>query len=295
MRLSALVAGLSLKLNDFLSLISSLARMGISLDWPGFRLSLSSLFNTVRAMTDILQLLTPQLLPLETYLAPRDYLPHDNPMIFIDELLAVTDEAIVTRTYVAPEHNLMLFKNDQGEVPSHFALEIMAQSIGAWSGYHRVMRGANPLKVGMLLSVRNFTTQEAPLVRNCVLTTVMRMLFNDGKCGTFEGTVYRRAMPDFPYSYSPLTAPQPTQVQSQAQASASAANESAQAANQVASTTPGTPGAPALQTTLPPQAESNAQVEAQPNPLLLQALGEPWAQGRLTTIEVEDQELSSLL
>lgn len=145
---------------------------------------------------DILQRLTPQLLPSEQFLSPRDYLPHDNPMIFIDELLAVQDDAIVTRTYVAPQHNLSLFlERTSGELSSHFSIEIMAQSIGAWSGYHRLKRGDGPLKVGMLLSVRNLRITPSQIKTGTVMTTVMRLLMIDGKCGTFEGTIYRRSTP----------------------------------------------------------------------------------------------------
>lgn len=225
----------------------------------------------VRCMTDILQLLTPQLMPLEPFLAPRDYLPHDNPMIFIDEILAVQSDAIVTRTYIAPQHNLMLFQDPKGVVPSHFGLEVMAQSIGAWSGYQRIKRHEPPLKVGMLLSVRNFNCTQDQLKAGCVLTTVMRMLLNDGKCGTFEGMIYLKSNP----TLKTVTSKAPSQIEPSAPANPT---------EPMAAAAP----APHASFTLP---ESHIQLSLP----MQQALGGPFSSGRLTTIEVEDHELAALL
>lgn len=241
-------------------------------------------------MPNILLKLSPELLPCEQFLSPREYLPHDNPMIFIDELLAVQEDSIVTRTYVAPNHNLSLFQDQQGIVKPYFALEVMAQSIGAWSGYQRLKHGADPLKVGMLLSVRNFQTQPTSLTQGCVMTTVMRMLFNDNKCGSFEGKIYLKTPQDF--AQTAADTPLNTTIHEQSTGNTNCSVSSYASAITVTTVNPTVlTTSTALTTSAATLSTNNEEL-----PLaLLDALGKEWGTGRLTTIEVEDHEISQLL
>ena len=70
---------------------------------------------------------------MNNYLTPREYLPHEPPMVLIDEVIYVDDNKAVTRCYVNRNGVLSPFLNENGDLPAFFALEIFAQSVGVWN------------------------------------------------------------------------------------------------------------------------------------------------------------------
>ena len=92
---------------------------------------------------------------MNNYLTPREYLPHEPPMVLIDEVIYVDDNKAVTRCYVNRNGVLSPFLNENGDLPAFFALEIFAQSVGVWNGYMQ-KESKNKIKIGMLLGTRNF-------------------------------------------------------------------------------------------------------------------------------------------
>ncbi|VDZ83865.1 Uncharacterised protein [Kluyvera intermedia] len=67
---------------------------------------------------------------MSCYLTPGDYLPHDAPMLLLEEVISVTDDTATCRVTVSPDGVLAPFLDAQGNLPAWFALELMAQTVG---------------------------------------------------------------------------------------------------------------------------------------------------------------------
>lgn len=88
------------------------------------------------------------------YLSPGAYLPHDAPMLLLEEVVSVSDDSAVCRVTVSPSGVLAPFLDPDGNLPGWFALELMAQTVGVWSGWHRHQQGKNSIELGMVLGAR---------------------------------------------------------------------------------------------------------------------------------------------
>ena len=69
-----------------------------------------------------------------SYLSPADYLPHDAPMMLLERVERVTDSSAVCSVTVDGHGVLAPFLNVDGDLPGWFALELMAQTVGGFSG-----------------------------------------------------------------------------------------------------------------------------------------------------------------
>jgi predicted hotdog family 3-hydroxylacyl-ACP dehydratase len=78
-------------------------------------------------------------------------LPHDRPMILLDEVLACDGEALNAAVTI---HRDRPFFRAEG-MPAHVAIEYMAQACGAFVGVEALRAGRRP-RVGLLLGTRNF-------------------------------------------------------------------------------------------------------------------------------------------
>jgi predicted hotdog family 3-hydroxylacyl-ACP dehydratase len=82
-----------------------------------------------------------------------EILPHAGEMILLDEVVEVEAERIVcTRTLRAGG----LFQHADGSLPAWAGVELMAQSIAAWSGC-RARTDRQPVQLGFLLGTRHYT------------------------------------------------------------------------------------------------------------------------------------------
>lgn len=79
------------------------------------------------------------------YLSPGEYLPHDAPMLLLEEVVRVGEDTAVCCVTVASGGVLAPFLDPQGNLPGWFALELMAQTVGVWSGWHRHQQGQGDL------------------------------------------------------------------------------------------------------------------------------------------------------
>lgn len=120
---------------------------------------------------------------------PSFYLPHRPPMMFIDKVLSITDENVVTRTNTSMDGSLACMFNENQELPSTVLLEIMAQTIGVWAGWLRQQTNSEAAEVGLLLSVRGMKFSASLVPQNVQLQTEMHKLIQDGNLATFEGVV----------------------------------------------------------------------------------------------------------
>ena len=120
------------------------------------------------------------------YLAPSAYLPHDAPMLLLEEVLEVTEETAACRVTVASGGVLTPFLDANGDLPGWFALELMAQTIGVWSGWHRQQQGQASITLGMVLGARDLVCATGVLPAGKKLSIHVKLLMQDARFGSFE-------------------------------------------------------------------------------------------------------------
>lgn len=81
----------------------------------------------------------------------EDYIPHRGAMRFLDRLVEADDEHAVGEADIAWNGPFVR----EGGVPAWFAIEYMAQTVAAWSGYRARREGRAP-RIGLLLGSRHF-------------------------------------------------------------------------------------------------------------------------------------------
>ena len=97
-----------------------------------------------------------------SYLPPVTYLPHDAPMLLLESVERVTDDTAVCRVAVNRQSVLAPFLNAEGDLPGWYALELMAQTVGVWSGWHRQQQGQDHIALGMVLGARELVCASGP-------------------------------------------------------------------------------------------------------------------------------------
>jgi predicted hotdog family 3-hydroxylacyl-ACP dehydratase len=81
-----------------------------------------------------------------------EVLPHTDAMILLDHIVACEAERIAcTRRVRAGES----FVADDGSLPAWAGLELMAQTVAAWAGWHALAAG-EPIRLGFLLGTRHY-------------------------------------------------------------------------------------------------------------------------------------------
>ncbi|WP_421550321.1 3-hydroxy-fatty acyl-ACP dehydratase [Kluyvera intermedia] len=123
---------------------------------------------------------------MSCYLTPGDYLPHDAPMLLLEEVISVTDDTATCRVTVSPDGVLAPFLDAQGNLPGWFALELMAQTVGVWSGWHRVAHQQKSLSLGMVLGARELVCATGMLAGGLTLSITVTLLMQDARFGSFE-------------------------------------------------------------------------------------------------------------
>lgn len=81
-----------------------------------------------------------------------ELLPHTGAMILLDALVEVDAERIVCRRTVRADG---LFNDADGSMPAWCGVELMAQTVAAWSGWH-ARREQRPVRLGFLLGTRHY-------------------------------------------------------------------------------------------------------------------------------------------
>ncbi|WP_324723170.1 3-hydroxy-fatty acyl-ACP dehydratase [Lelliottia sp. JS-SCA-14] len=121
-----------------------------------------------------------------SYLSPVDYLPHDAPMLLLETVESVTDESAVCCVRVSSQSVLAPFLNADGNLPGWYALELMAQTVGVWSGWHRHQQGQSSIALGMVLGARELVCAEGRFAADSTLTVTVKLLMQDERFGSFE-------------------------------------------------------------------------------------------------------------
>ena len=102
--------------------------------------------------------------------------PHDAPMILIEQLAEYSDETSTCSVTITPQSP---FYNEQIEgVPSYIGIEYMAQSIAAYAG--ALANDINEaVRIGFLIGTRKYKTHQAMFYKNSTLTIYVHKLYQD--------------------------------------------------------------------------------------------------------------------
>ena len=123
---------------------------------------------------------------MTVYLSPGEYLPHDAPMLLLEEVISVSEETACCQVSVNATSVLAPFLDTQGDLPGWYALELMAQTVGVWSGWHRMQRGQDSIALGMVLGARELTCAAGILPAGATLAIEVKLLMQDERFGSFE-------------------------------------------------------------------------------------------------------------
>ncbi len=107
-------------------------------------------------------------------------LPHSGQMVFIDRVLEHDDVSIVTEVDV---DSLEVLVSERG-VPAYVGIELMAQSIAAWSGLVRKSRNKPP-QPGFLLGTRKYECEVSFFPRGSTLRIYAEEIINNEGLATF--------------------------------------------------------------------------------------------------------------
>jgi len=122
-------------------------------------------------------------------LTAEHYLPHATPMVLLEQVVAVTEETAHCQVRVSRDGVLAPFLNANGQLPAWFGIEIIAQTIGVWSGWHGRQLSDNPPKPGMLLGGRGYRCHQPLFPAGALLNINVTLLMHDEKIASFEGEI----------------------------------------------------------------------------------------------------------
>ncbi|RWR01611.1 3-hydroxy-fatty acyl-ACP dehydratase [[Pantoea] beijingensis] len=124
------------------------------------------------------------------YLAPAVYLPHDAPMLLLEQVVSVAENTAHCRVTVNREGVLAPFLDAENNLPGWYALELMAQTVGVWSGWHRHQRGQQSIALGMVLGARELICASGALPAGATLEIKVTLLMQDTRFGSFDCAIY---------------------------------------------------------------------------------------------------------
>ncbi len=118
-----------------------------------------------------------------SYPAIASLVPHAAPMLLLDRLCEAT--ATTARCEVRVGETLALFLRDDGALPGWVGIELMAQTVAAWSGYQGHRRQEES-QIGLLLGARKYQCHLARLPAGSLLTIDCEQLLQDGALASFQ-------------------------------------------------------------------------------------------------------------
>lgn len=106
--------------------------------------------------------------------AIEDVVPHDHPMILIDELLSYDNEKACCQVSIHDKSNF--FNVERRSVPSYVAIEYMAQSIAAFANANEKDQGRE-VSIGFLVSSRKFKMLVSEFTQGMQLHVFVEQLY----------------------------------------------------------------------------------------------------------------------
>ena len=120
-----------------------------------------------------------------SFVEPRHFLPHREPMIFIDRIVLVQADYLESEVTIRSDS---LFLRG-GVVPAWVGVEYMAQTCAASAGFEAHERG-EPARVGFLLATRNYQAKVAGFELGSTLRVRVTLIHREpGGLSMVEGKI----------------------------------------------------------------------------------------------------------
>lgn len=116
-------------------------------------------------------------------------LPHDKPMILIDELLEVSLENQFAKTSVTIAKDKIFFDKSINGISPLAGIEFMAQTIGCYAYYKA---GETIPKIGFLLGTRLYENKLEKFENNETYTVTAKEVYGDNELVSFECLIYNK-------------------------------------------------------------------------------------------------------
>lgn len=113
-------------------------------------------------------------------------LPHDQPMVLIDNLVAIDETTIHCQVIISEQ--TMFFDQSQQSVGAWVGIEYMAQTVAAWSGYQDYIVN-NPASIGFLLGTRRYQVETDAFQIGDTLDIFAEQLMQSDGMGAFSCTI----------------------------------------------------------------------------------------------------------
>jgi predicted hotdog family 3-hydroxylacyl-ACP dehydratase len=104
-----------------------------------------------------------------------DVVPHSGDMSLLDRMIELDPERIVCTAVIGADG---LFNDTDGSFPAWAGVELMAQSIAAWSGAH-ALNEQKPVRLGFLLGTRHYECNVDRFPAGCTLRIEAERAFHD--------------------------------------------------------------------------------------------------------------------
>lgn len=145
------------------------------------------------------------------YLSPEAYLPHRPPMMLLQKVHYVDNQQVKCSVHVAMDSPVGPFLDQDKTLPAWFGVELIAQTIGVWSGWQMQQKSLEKIPAGMLLGVRKYTCAMPSFSSNITLDIQAHLLLEDEQIGSFEGTISDNL--GVPLAQARMTVLRPTESQ----------------------------------------------------------------------------------
>ena len=110
-----------------------------------------------------------------------DLLPHAEPAVLLDAVVALDDMSLSATVTIGPRSP---FRQDNG-VPAHVGIEYMAQACGAFSGARARRAGQMP-RLGFILGTRRYHASRAWFADGERLVVTVNLVYLDEEVGVFD-------------------------------------------------------------------------------------------------------------
>ncbi|QOL16545.1 ApeP family dehydratase [Dickeya dianthicola] len=123
------------------------------------------------------------------YRSADHYLPHQSPMVMVEDVVHVDQNSACCRVQVSPGSVLGPFLDAEGNLPAWFGIEIIAQTVGVWAGWHQRQHQDEKPRPGMLLGGRGYRCRQDIFPAGSLLEVNVTLLMRDDKIGSFDGEI----------------------------------------------------------------------------------------------------------
>ncbi|MDR0535659.1 MAG: hypothetical protein LBG65_04830 [Puniceicoccales bacterium] len=120
-------------------------------------------------------------------ISTNEFLPHSTPMLWAKNLTMIDGGGATCESRIGDD--FLPFLDDAGELPATLLIEIMAQTIGVWVGFHDRENG-RPAQSGMLLGCRDFRPAVRSIPFDSTLRVSVEIVVRDEFVGVFEAKAF---------------------------------------------------------------------------------------------------------